>query len=145
MSNPSQSCIDLIKRSEGLSVKPYRDLAGFWTVGYGHKLTDAELSAQPLSLAVIDEMLQADTDTACAQVHKLVTVPLSQGKLDALTDFVFNLGAGRLAGSTLLKLLNTGNYAAAGQELLKWDMAGGRVQPGLIARRKAELAMWVTA
>lgn len=82
---------------------------------------------------------------ACARVRSLVTVPLTQGQLDALTDFVFNLGGGRLAGSTLLKLLNAGDYAAAGQGLLKWDMAAGVHQPGLTARRKAELAMWETA
>jgi lysozyme len=72
----------------------------------------------------------------------LVRVPLTQGQFDALVDFCFNLGEGRLAGSTLLRELNAGLYAAAGQQLLAWDHAGGKVIPGLKARREAELALW---
>jgi lysozyme len=149
MLHPSQNCLDLIKRSEGLRLTPYLDLAGYWTVGYGHKLTSAELAgdAKTRNITASDALLLLidDADWAAEQVARIVHVPLAQGHLDALTDFVFNLGAGRLAGSTLLKLLNAGDYAAAGQGLLKWDMAAGVHQPGLTARRKAELAMWETA
>jgi lysozyme len=71
-----------------------------------------------------------------------VKVALTQGQFDALVDFVFNLGAGRLAGSTLLRMLNAGNTTGAGQHLLLWVNAGGKPQPGLVTRRKAELALW---
>ncbi len=149
MSNPSQSCLDLIKRSEGLRLTPYLDLAGFWTVGYGHKLTSKELAAGWRD-RVIDEpaalqLLIDDADYAAAQVQRWVTVPLSQGQLDALTDFVYNLGQVRLADSTLLKILNQGNYRDAGQQLLRWDMAGGEHIAGLTLRRQAELALWEAA
>ncbi len=144
----SPNCLALIKRSEGLRLTPYLDAAGFWTVGYGHKLTSEELEAG--SKSVITEpdallLLVDDADWAAEQVARLVRVPLSQGQLDALTDFVYNLGQGRLLDSTLLKLLNLGNYRDAGQQLLRWDMAGGEHLAGLTLRRQAELALWEAA
>jgi lysozyme len=149
MSNPSQSCLDLIKRSEGLRLTPYLDAAGYWTVGYGHKLTSAELAAGAQTRTITEPdallLLVDDAEWAAEQVARLVHVPLSQGQLDALTDFTYNLGAERLAGSTLLKLLNLGNYADAGQQLLRWDMAGGVHLAGLTVRRQAELALWEAA
>jgi lysozyme len=57
-------------------------------------------------------------------------------------DFCFNLGAGRLASSTLLKVLNGGRYEEAAEQLLRWDLAGGVENAGLKARREAELALW---
>ena len=69
-------------------------------------------------------------------------VALTQGQFDALVDFTYNLGAGRLVSSTRLKMLNAGNTAGAGQQLLLWVYAGGKPEPGLVARRKAELALW---
>ena len=75
-------------------------------------------------------------------VERLVKVPLTQGQFDALVDFCFNLGAGRLASSTLLKALNGGRYEAAAEQLLRWDVAGGEENAGLKARREAEFALW---
>ena len=146
MSNPSQSCLDLIKRFEGLRLTPYLDAAGYWTVGYGHYLTSTELAGgaktRTIDEPTADELLANDCEWAVEQVLRLVHVPLAQGQLDALTDFTYNLGVERLAGSTLLKLLNLGNYADAGQQLLRWDMAGGEHLAGLTLRRQAELALW---
>jgi len=75
-------------------------------------------------------------------VERLVKVAMAQGQFDALVDFCFNMGAARLAGSTLLKELNAGNYAAAAEELPRWDRAGGQENLGLKARREAELRLW---
>jgi lysozyme len=75
-------------------------------------------------------------------VLRLVRVPLTQGQFDALVDFCFNLGAGRLAASTLLKALNARRYDAAGEQLLRWDVAAGEVNAGLRARREAEARLW---
>jgi len=72
----------------------------------------------------------------------LVKVALTQGQFDALVDFCFNLGAGRLAKSTLLRCLNAGRYNDAAEQLLLWDLAGGEVNLGLKARREAELRLW---
>ncbi len=143
---PSAKCLELIKRSEGLRLKPYRDLAGYWTVGYGHKLSGAALEVggrtHVIDEAMADELLLEDAEWAAGQVGRMVHVPLTQGQLDALVDFVFNLGAERLASSTLLKLLNLGNYRDAGQQLLRWNIASWQPQPGLTVRRQAELSLW---
>ncbi|HEV2325304.1 MAG TPA: lysozyme, partial [Terracidiphilus sp.] len=64
------------------------------------------------------------------------------GQFDALADFCFNLGQGRLAASTLLRDLNAGRYDDARRQLLLWDHAGGRVIPSLQARRQAEFDLW---
>jgi lysozyme len=86
--------------------------------------------------------LVQDVAEAQRQVSRLVKVALTQGQFDALVDFCFNLGAGRLAGSTLLKELNAGRYEDAGRQLLAWDHAGGQMNAGLEARRQAELRLW---
>ena len=65
-------------------------------------------------------------------------VPLTQGEFDALTDFVFNCGCGAFAGSTMLRLLNAGDYQSAAGQFDLWDHAGGQVVAGLLRRREAE-------
>jgi lysozyme len=75
-------------------------------------------------------------------VRKLVLVELTQGQFDALVDFVFNLGQGQLAKSTLLRLLNAGNYDGAGNELQRWVFAGGTKLAGLVRRREDALKLW---
>jgi GH24 family phage-related lysozyme (muramidase) len=67
-----------------------------------------------------------------------VKVALTQGEFDALVDFTFNLGSGNLQSSTLLKLVNEGQFETAAKEFEKWDLAGGKVVAGLLRRRKAE-------
>ena len=75
-------------------------------------------------------------------VLRLVKAALTQGQFDALVDFVFNLGSGRLAGSTLLVYLNAGRYDDAAGQLLRWDHAGAIEVAGLKARREAEFKLW---
>lgn len=137
---PSEDAIDLVKASEGLRLQAYRDAIGVLTIGWGH--TTGVRGVQTITLDEAEQILGEDLDDAGAAVNRLVAVPLTQGQFDALTDFVFNLGAGRLAGSTLLRLLNQGDYNAAGAQLKYWIMAGGAALPGLITRRAAELALW---
>jgi len=104
---------------------------------------DLRPSATDIGCCPLSPFLRASTRrVAEREVERLVKTPLSQGEFDALVDFVFNLGAGRLAGSTLLKELNAGRYEAVAAELLRWDHAGGVENVGLRARREAELALW---
>jgi lysozyme len=88
-------------------------------------------------------MLLDDLEDAAQQVSRLVTVPLTQGQFDSLVDFCFNLGAGRLRDSTLLRLLNQGNYDAAANQFQYWTLAGGTSQPGLVKRRLAEKNLYL--
>lgn len=83
-----------------------------------------------------------DVHEAEQAVERLVKVPLSQGQIDALVDFTFNLGSGRLASSTLLQNLNAGKYDEAAGQLLRWDHAGAQELASLKARREAEFHLW---
>lgn len=138
----SPAGLELLKKSEGFRNRIYADIAGFRTIGFGHRLIARENFPDGIDLAQAEKILGCDVATAELAVQRLVTVPLTQGQFDALVDFVFNLGAGRLATSTLLSYLNAGKYEAAAWQLLAWDHAGNRENPGLKARREAEFRLW---
>ena len=134
--------LDLIKRSEGFRDHVYLDVAGFPTIGYGHLIKPGETFPGGIAEPQAAAILARDVQDAERAVARLVKVALTQGQFDALVDFCFNLGAGRLAASTLLRDLNAGNHDAAAAQLLSWDHAGGVVVAGLKARREAELRLW---
>jgi lysozyme len=142
--------LELIKRFEGFRGREYTDVAGFPTIGYGHRIVPPE-SFSPesfpggLSEPQAANLLAGDVSAAELAIGRLVKVALTQGQFDALVDFCFNLGAGRLAGSTLLRVLNGGRYDDAVEQLLRWDIAAGEVNLGLKARREAELCLWKSA
>jgi len=138
----SNAGLELLKKSEGYLNSTYSDVAGFPTIGFGHRVQPGENLGAGISPAQGEEILARDIKTAEEAVTRLVRVPLTQGQFDALTDFVFNLGAARLAGSTLLKYLNDGKYDAAAWQLLVWDHACSREIPALKNRREAEFRLW---
>jgi lysozyme len=92
--------------------------------------------------AAATDLLRQDAAVAEHAVVHLVTLPLSQGQYDALVSFTFNEGAGRLQSSTLLKLLNGGDYAGVPDQLMAWVIGGRKKLPGLVARRTAEAKLW---
>lgn len=143
--NLSSSGLALIKQSEGFPTHTYLDCAGLPTIGYGHRLVHPECYPDGISESQAEVILLWDIHEAEQAVAHLVTVPLTQGQFDALVDFTFNLGAGRLAESTLLQYLNTEKYAAAAAELLRWDHSGAKELASLKARRNAEYAIWTNA
>ena len=138
---PSQAAIDLVKASEGLRLEAYQDAGGVWTIGYGH--TRDVQPGDVVTQQQADDFLQADLAEAADGVNALVKVPLTQGQFDALCDFVFNLGEHDLERSTLLRLLNAGNYQAAANQFRVWVMDRGEVLPGLVNRRAAERDLFV--
>lgn len=138
----SRAGLELLKKSEGFRNRSYADIAGFRTIGFGHRQGSGETYPDGISPEQGEKILEADVLTAEAAVTRLVRVPLTQGQFDALVDFAFNLGAGRLASSTLLVYLNAGKYEAAAWQLLAWDHAGAREVPALKARREAEFRLW---
>ena len=136
----SKAGLDLIKQFEGLYLKAYRCPAGVPTIGYGH--TAGVAMGQTITQQQADDYLRRDVRQFERAVARLVTVPLTQGQFDALVSFAFNLGEGALAQSTLLRLLNAGDYAGAAAQFDRWNKAGGRVLPGLVRRRAAERALF---
>ena len=137
--------LNLIKKSEGFRDRVYLDVAGFPTIGYGHLIKSNESFPNSITEPQAAAILSTDAQDAAEAVARLVKVALTQGQFDALVDFCFNLGAGRLAGSTLLRELNVGDYQAAARQFLAWDYAGGAVVAGLEVRREAELKLWTGA
>lgn len=131
----------LTEQFEGCRLTAYQDQVGVWTIGYGH--TGPEVCAGlTVTLEQASALLQKDVSNAAEFVNKAVMVALTQEEFDALVDFVFNLGAGAFAKSTLLRMLNAGDYAAAAAQFAAWDRAGGVVVAGLLRRRQAETALF---
>lgn len=134
--------LELLKKSEGFRDRVYADIAGFRTIGFGHRLKAGEAYPVGINLVEGEAILNRDIEIAEASVNQLVRSPLTQGQFDALVDFVFNLGAGRLASSTLLSYLNSGKYDDAARQLLSWDHCGSTEIASLSARREAEFQLW---
>lgn len=126
----------IIKECEGLYLKSYLCPADVWTIGYGH--TKGVKPKQVITEEQANQYLLDDLQVSLGAVNRLVKVKLSQNQFDALVSFTFNLGQGALAGSTLLRKLNSGDYEGAANEFPKWNGAGGKVLAGLVRRRKME-------
>ncbi|MDP2430759.1 MAG: lysozyme [Pseudomonadota bacterium] len=145
-----QAAIDLAKRFEGFHrvpkadplrrAHPYICPAGYWTIGYGHL---CDLKHPPITEAEAEVYLAHDLITALAATLRycpvLATEP--EKRLAAIVDFTFNLGAGRLQTSTLRRRINQRDWPGAMQELRRWVNGGGKVLPGLVARREAEIVL----
>ena len=139
----SQNGINLIKQFEGFRAVPYKDIAGFPTIGYGHLIQPGEVFG---AVSSVDATTLLITDLATAEIciNTYVTTTINQNQFDALASFVYNLGCGKLKMSTLLKLINAGELELAADEFLKWNHAGGAVVKGLTERRKAERDLFLS-
>lgn len=124
------------ERFESCRLEAYQDVKGVWTIGWGH--TGPEVKAGLVwSQVTADAQLLEDVRFAVAAVNT-VKATLNQHEFDALVDFVFNCGVTAFFGSTLRKLLESGDHHGAANEFEKWDHAGGKVVAGLLRRRLAE-------
>ena len=150
---PSPRCYQIIKDFESFMAYPYKCPAGIWTIGWGHT-QGVTPDTRPVTRDEAQIYLEADVAEALAIVRRAVTVPLTQGQIDALCSFVFNVGPGRKGGksgfvtlsngepSTLLRKLNAGDYVGASNELMRWTRAGTRVLAGLVKRRIMEKSVF---
>ena len=126
---------------EGSLHKAYYDAKGVLTIGYGYtgKINGKKIKiGDTITEAQATKYLEQEITKAQNVIKDKVKVPLSQNMFDALTSFVYNVGSGNFGSSTLLKLLNKGDYIGASEEFKKWRRSGGKILPGLIARRKEE-------
>ncbi len=147
---PSALCIAWIKHSEGCKLEAYWDVNGY-AIGYGHHGADVT-KGTVWTQEQADAACESDAAETAKSVLAYVKVPLSQGQFDCLVDFTYQFGAGRLATSLLLTRLNMGNYAQVPSELYRvdpvtgeqkgWIVANGKLNNGLIARRKGDIVLW---
>lgn len=133
---------DLAKGFEGCELVAYLDTLAnppIWTIGYGHTGKDV-YQGLVWTQAQADDALDHDVIAAQA-VLEVYSPGLSNGLLDAITDFVFNIGIGHYRTSTLCQMVNARNLPGVKSELLKWDHSNGVVVQGLLRRRQAEAAL----
>ena len=141
-------CRAMIKRHEGVRLRPYQCPAGLWTVGVGHLIGDGKSLPdewnKTFTQEEVDAILAADLVRFERGVLRLCPAALTQGQFDALVSFAFNVGLGSLQRSTLRMKTNRGEKESASKEFMKWTKAGGKVLPGLVKRRKDETALYLS-
>ena len=159
---------DLMHKFEGMRNRPYLCPAHIWTIGYGHVLYQEQIRlpvvrtpANPTSMirkemplkpednrvwtkAEIDELFKVDVASFERGVLRLVPGVLGhQGRFDALVSFAFNAGLGNLQRSTIRMKANRGDWEGAAEAFMAWTKGGGKVLPGLVKRRQAEIALFL--
>ena len=152
----SEKAKRLLALWEGSKPNVYLDVAGLPTIGVGHLLTKDELSSGEIFIKNVPvkhrfgltaeqaiDLLTQDLKRFEQVVSGAATVPLNQNQFDALVSFSFNAGAQAFKNSTLLRLLNQGQYAAVPAQLRRWVYAGNRVIQGLANRREREIQLWL--
>lgn len=134
----------LCKQFEGFRARPYICPAGVPTIGYGStywpdgrrvSLTDSAIEKAQAEWMLLRDLERTYLPGVLRMCPKLAA---DSKRCNAILDFSYNLGIGRLQTSTLRRKINAQDWPAAAQELQKWVRGGGKVLPGLVSRRKAE-------
>ena len=136
----SEDGLELIKKFEGCETTAYQDSVGVWTIGFGH--TKGVEEGQTCSIEDAESMLANEMDEYEGYINNMVKVDLQQHEFDALVAWVYNLGPTNLGESTMLKVLNGGQFDRVPDEMNRWTRAGGEILEGLVRRRQAESLMF---
>jgi lysozyme len=131
-----------VRAHEGCRLAAYPDSGGVWTIGWGHAGANVH-EGLTWTQSQADTQLDADLAHAADALARLKQRLLADQQTAALISFVFNLGEGTLANSTLLKLVNDGRWLDAAKEFLRFDHAGGAESKGLLIRRLDEAALFL--
>jgi lysozyme len=138
-----------IMQREGVKLRAYRDSVGIPTIGVGHTSAagppEVRIGMLDISRHEAEAILTRDLAKFEGAITQHVIVPLEQHEFDALVSFVFNVGEGAFAKSTLLKKLNAGDRKGAADQFLVWTKAGGKTLKGLVTRRNSERAQFLGA
>lgn len=135
--------LNLIKKFESFSDKPYLCPAGKLTIGYGHVVLPNE-KFTTITEKQAEDILLKDVSFAVNKVNELVTADINANQFSALVSLVFNIGGGAFCASTLLKTVNSANHLEAPSEFIKWKMSSGSPLKGLLLRRLAEATLYLT-
>ena len=136
------SGIALIKEFEGLRLEAYKCPAGVWTIGYGTTRNIKE--GMRITEFGAEYLLREDLNWVEDTILLSVKVPLTQTQYDALCSFIYNVGGGAFRASTMLRLLNNGDYEGAKGQFARWNKSDGKVLAGLVRRREAEAELFAT-
>lgn len=139
--------VNLIKEFEGLRTQAYKDVAGIWTIGYGHikDVVGGMVVSVERALGLLKDDLKLFEDGVTKAIGNAPTTPNQFGAMVALA---FNIGLGNFRNSTVLRQHLAGNNDQAAQAFLMWDKAtiNGKLTPvaGLKRRREAEAELYIT-
>lgn len=138
----------LITKWEGVKLQAYKDKAGKWTWGIGHKQRPGEAIPQSLTQEQVQQIFEEDLEHAAKFIEHFIDVPLSNNHFDALGSLVFNCGFAPLENG-LGRVLNRGDYIGCAGHFPLWDKyhddAGNLVvSEGLLARREEERDLFLT-
>lgn len=143
--------LDIIKRFEGLRLTAYQDSAGVWTVGYG--CTGKMLDGRAICHGLTITETEADAEVACRvgkTLHVVEAMLLfapkkaTERQLAACTSLAYNIGLRAFEGSSVRRLFNAGDVPGAADAFRLWNKAGGKVVTGLVNRREAERAVFLS-
>jgi len=148
--------LQIIKDSEGLYLKAYKDPVGIWTIGWGsikHPNGTPVKSGDVITAAQAEEYLMFEVNKIIPTIEKMLVRKANDNEFSALLSFAYNVGtdddsdekAEGLGDSTLLKKFNAGDVLGAANEFDKWINGGGKVLPGLVKRRAKEKALFLSA
>jgi len=139
----NQEGFKLLTAFEGCELTAYDDGGGVWTIGYGHTGDDV-FPGLTISQTQAEDLLIGDLEKFESYVEDAVEVQINDNQFSALVCFCFNVGPGTegFGGSTLLKLLNDGDYQGAANQFPVWNKVNGEPWPGLTRRRLAEQALF---
>lgn len=141
----SHSGLEFLKDQEGFKAKAYRDGGGVWTIGYGTTFVDGKPVQEGMTCTESEAVVWLAQDTASVQttLNQSVRMPLRQNQFDALVSLVYNIGEEAFRKSTLLRLLNMGDYMGAYAQISRWDKDNGKVVLGLTKRRMREQSLFI--
>ena len=134
----SQTLINQIKKFESCALTAYQDTKGVWTIGYGH--TAGVKKGDKITPYQAEQFLKEDLSRFEAIANKVRNLT-TQGRYDAVLDFIYNCGSGNFDKSTLKRYIECGKATWEIQEqFLRWVNSGGRKLGGLVSRRIWEAA-----
>lgn len=143
MSRINSKGIEIIKKFEGLKLTAYLCPSGIWTIGYGH--TKGVMAGDVLTINEAEGLLKVDLIEVEKAIESAIRIPLTSNQFSALASFTFNVGTFAFKNSTLLRLLNQKQFAAASEQFGRWIKDGkGRALKGLVLRRESEKKLFLS-
>lgn len=134
-----------IQKWEGCRLDAYKDVAGVWTIGYGHTSMAGPPKVVPglrITMTEADAILARDLGRYEAGVSKAITRPATQNQFDAMVSLCYNIGEGAFARSSVVRHFNAGDMDKAAASFALFRKSGGKVVQGLVNRRAAEAALF---